>query len=190
MKVLLGLGNPGSRYALTRHNIGWLVLDAVAESIRAEFLPGKGEFYAATGRWRGNETMLVKPTTFMNNSGVAAEQIVKRYGVEPSNVLVIVDELQFQLGRVQIKPSGSSGGHNGLESLIRHFQGEGFPRLRCGIGAEFGPGEMVEYVLSPFREEEREEVLRMILAARDAALDWIALGTSQAMSLHNRRAGA
>lgn len=187
MRILLGLGNPGSRYSATRHNIGWLVLDAVAGTIRSEFRPGKGEYYEAQGRFRGHDLLLVKPTTYMNNSGLAAAQLVKRYEVPPEDILVIVDEIQFPVGRVQIKPSGSSGGHNGLESLIYHLGTDRFPRLRCGIGNDFPQGAMADYVLSPFPVEQHPQVLEMIEGARDAALLWGVEGTQRAMSRHNRR---
>ena len=186
MKIILGLGNPGSEYARTRHNIGWLVLDAIAEQLRGSFAPGKGDFLEAAGRWRGTEIRLIKPTTYMNNSGTAARTVLGRYGVQPADMLVVVDELQFPTGRVQLKPGGSSGGHNGLESLIYHLRTEAFPRLRCGIGNDFERGRMADYVLSPFAESEREELDRMIIAGRDLALSWAAMGTARAMSLFNR----
>lgn len=186
MKVILGLGNPGSQYAATRHNIGWMVVDAIAERIRTSFAPGKGEFHEATGRWRGNELRLIKPTTFMNNSGEAARVVLGRFNVPAADMLVVVDELQFPTGRVQLKPGGSSGGHNGLESLIYHLRTETFPRLRCGVGNNFERGRMAEYVLSPFDNEEQEQVAQMIEAGRDLALSWAAMGTSRAMSLFNR----
>lgn len=190
MKVILGLGNPGDRYATTRHNVGWMVLDAIAEQLRTSFAPGRGDFYEAVGRWRGTQLHLVKPTTYMNNSGTAARTVLGKYGVAPADMLVVVDELQFPTGRVQLKPSGSSGGHNGLESLIEHLRTETFPRLRCGIGNSFERGRMADYVLSPFAPEEQEELARMIESGRDLALAWAAMGTARAMSLFNRAQAA
>jgi PTH1 family peptidyl-tRNA hydrolase len=187
MKVVIGLGNPGSQYQFTRHNIGWLVLDAVAESLRAEFRPGKGEFYEARGRWRGHDVLLVKPTTYMNNSGVAARQIVDRLGASPAEMLAITDEIQFPTGRVQLKPSGSSGGHNGVESLIYHLRTADFPRLRCGVGNDFPRGAMADYVLSSFPMEELNVVQEMIEEGREFVLTWIAEGTAQTMSRLNNR---
>lgn len=187
MKVVIGLGNPGSQYQFTRHNIGWLVLDAVAESLRSEFRPGKGEFYEARGRWRGHDVLLVKPTTYMNNSGVAARQIVDRLGVSPAEMLAITDEIQFPTGRVQLKPSGSSGGHNGVESLIYHLRTADFPRLRCGVGNDFPRGAMADYVLSPFPMEELKVVQEMIEEGCEFVLTWIAEGTAQTMSRLNNR---
>lgn len=186
-RILLGLGNPGSRYAATRHNIGWMALEAVAERMKLEWKPGRGDYWEAVGDWRGQRCLLAKPTTYMNNSGQAAAQLLERYNLLPADMLVIVDEFQFAVGKIQIKPSGSSGGHNGLESLIYQLGTRDFPRLRCGIGREFGPGQMADYVLSPFPPEQHETVQQMILQARDAMLDWAAEGTQRAMVLHNNR---
>lgn len=185
MKVVLALGNPGTRYTATRHNIGWMVADAVAERLNLEFRPGKGEYYEAQGSWKGEKTLLVKPTTYMNNSGLAAAQVMERHKVGLSDILVIVDEIQFPVGRIQVKPSGSSGGHNGMESLMYHLDSNAFPRLRCGIGRDFGPGEMAEYVLSRFPQQEEALVADMIARARDVTLAWIAEGTTRAMSICN-----
>lgn len=186
-RLLLGLGNPGSRYAATRHNIGWMALDAVAKRIAVELKPGRGDFWEGIGMWRGQQCLLAKPTTYMNNSGTAAVQLLKHYNLTPADMLVIVDEFQFPVGKIQIKPSGSSGGHNGLESLICHLGTHNFPRLRCGIGRDFAPGEMADYVLSPFTAEQQEAVQQMIFQTRDAILDWVAEGTERAMILHNNR---
>ncbi len=188
MKVILALGNPGARYATTRHNIGWMVADAIARRLRIEFRPGKGEYYEAKGNWRGAEIVLVKPTTYMNNSGIAAKELVERYRVSPEDILVIADEIQFPVGRVQLKPSGSSGGHNGLESIIYHLETPGFPRLRCGVGKDFRPGEMADYVLAPFPEGELSVVEGMMAAGADTALLWAAEGTARAMTLANTKA--
>jgi PTH1 family peptidyl-tRNA hydrolase len=186
MKAVLGLGNPGARYAATRHNIGWMVLDAVADALHGEYVPAKGEYYEARLRYRGREVLLVKPTTYMNNSGIAARQLVERHGIAPQEILAIVDEIQFPVGRVQLRASGSSGGHNGTESLIYQLETADFPRLRCGVGNDFGPGEMVEYVLGEFPVEQAELLQRMIDTGRDAVLTWIVEGTARAMTLVNR----
>ncbi|MDB5036427.1 MAG: peptidyl-tRNA hydrolase [Chlorobi bacterium] len=190
MKVILALGNPGSRYAATRHNIGWMVADALAERLRLIFKPGKGEYYQAQGSWKGIDFLIVKPTTYMNNSGLAAAQIAERLVVSPPEMLAIVDEIQFPVGRVQLKSSGSSGGHNGTESIIYHLDSADFPRLRCGIGSDFGPGEMADYVLSPFRSDEAETVAEMVSSGCEAALIWIEEETSRAMNLINTAAKA
>jgi PTH1 family peptidyl-tRNA hydrolase len=187
MKIILGLGNPGSRYEFTRHNVGWLALDKVAERTRAEFAPAKGDYYAAEFRWKGRKAVLIKPTTWMNNSGDAARQALRHYNSTPAEMLVVVDEFQFPVGKIKISPSGSAGGHNGLLSVCERLGTESWPRLRIGIGSDFDRGEMVDYVLSGFSNEERQELDDVLLAARDAILDWIALGTSKSMNVVNRR---
>lgn len=187
MKIIVGLGNPGARYAKTRHNIGWIVLDAIAERLRVEFQAGRGDYYEAHGSWRGRKVILLKPTTYMNNSGLAARQAMRQYGVQAEDLLVLVDEIQFPVGRIKLHPSGSSGGHNGVESIIYHLENDTFPRLRCGVGNDFGPGEMVQYVLADFAEEESEELGGMITAAKDAALLWVTDGTARSMNRINAR---
>lgn len=189
MKIVIGLGNPGTRYERTRHNIGWRVVDRVAVRLRAEFEAGRGDYYDAQVRWRGTTALLVKPTTFMNNSGVAAAQLVKRYRVGAEDILAVVDELQFPTGRILLKPSGSSGGQNGIESLIEHLGTDRIPRLRCGIGSDFQRGAMADYVLSPFPPEEETKVDEMITAAAEAVLVWIAEGTARAMNRCNTKPG-
>lgn len=190
MKLVLALGNPGARYAETRHNIGWIVTDGVAGRLGISFHAGRGEYFEAEGKWRGEETILVKPTTYMNNSGIAAQQLIDRYNVTPAEMLVIADEIQFPVGRMQIRPSGSDGGHNGLRSVIYHLDSHDFPRVRCGVGRDFPPGGMADYVLSPFAAEEKGTVDEMIDQAVKTVLTWIAEGTAVAMSRHNIRASS
>lgn len=187
MKIVLGLGNPGSRYERTRHNVGWLLLDAVAERLRAEFEPGKGDYWMAAASWRGRRVTLVKPTTFMNLSGNAARQVLRHTGATIDDLLVVVDEIQFPLGRLKITPSGSDGGHNGLASLVEVLGSDRFARLRCGVGNDFPPGRMVDYVLSDFPGEDREALERMVEDGRDAILLWIAEGTGRSMNRVNTR---
>ncbi len=189
MKVVLALGNPGARYAETRHNIGWIVADTVAARLNTQFRPAKGDYYEARGEWQGQTVVLVKPTTFMNNSGIAARQVLERYGVPLSDMLVVVDEIQFPVGRAQIRPSGSSGGHNGMESLIYHLDSVQFPRLRCGVGRDFGPGGMADYVLSRFPAQEETVVAAMLADACDITLVWIADGIARAMDRSRAAAG-
>lgn len=187
MKIVLALGNPGSRYAATRHNIGWIVADALVERHGGGYRPGRGDYYQASIALDGHETLVVKPTTYMNHSGQAAAQVLEHTGTAPAAMLVLVDEIQFPLGRVQLKPSGSAGGHNGTQSVIDHLDTAMFPRLRCGIGDNFGPGEMVDYVLSPFAKDEAPQTARMVADAADAVETWIREGTARAMNIVNSR---
>ncbi|MCE2503670.1 MAG: aminoacyl-tRNA hydrolase [Chlorobi bacterium] len=185
MKIVLGLGNPGARYARTRHNIGWVILDAIAKRLRADFEPGTGDYVVARGSWQGRKVVLIKPTTWMNNSGKAAKQALRHYGGGLEELLVLVDEIQFPIGKVKMTPAGSSGGHNGVESLLYYLGTENFPRLRLGVGNEFGQGGMVDYVLSEFRSNEQKRLEEMIEKGKDATLLWIAQGTAKAMNQVN-----
>lgn len=187
MKIVIGLGNPGSRYERTRHNVGWLLLDAVADRLRAEFVPGKGDYYSALSSWRGRKVTLIKPTTFMNLSGNAARQVLRHTGASIDDLLVVVDEIQFPTGRIKLNASGSDGGHNGLASLIEVLGTDRFARLRCGVGNDFLPGGMVDYVLSNFSIDESDELEKMIEMGRDAILLWIVDGTSRSMNRVNAR---
>jgi len=187
VKAILALGNPGARYQETRHNIGWLVADAVIARLHTRFLPGKGEFYVASANWKGEEVVIVKPTTYMNNSGLAARQVVDRFSVDPASMLVLVDEVQFPVGRIQVRSSGSDGGHNGLRSIIDCLDTDRFPRLRCGIDRNFAPGGMADYVLSPFSPDEIDARNAMIALACEATLCWVVEGTEATMLRFNTR---
>lgn len=155
--VIAGLGNPGEKYAKTRHNIGWMAVTALAIKNKLTFKPGKGKYYYANLSYAGKMTMLLLPTTYMNNSGEALKFIQNRYKVESKNFLIVVDEYNFPLGKVHLKNQGSGGGHNGTSSVLNHL-GEEFGRLRLGIEKNFGAGELVNYVLSNFNEDEVDKV--------------------------------
>jgi PTH1 family peptidyl-tRNA hydrolase len=159
--LVLGLGNPGPRYAETRHNFGFLVVDRLAADTRASFRAGPGPVVVcpfSSGRGPG---ILAKPTTYMNRSGLAARSLCARFGATPlSRLLVVVDDLDLPLGRIRFRREGGDGGHGGLCSLIEELETGEFPRLRLGIGRPAGeePEDVVDWVLEPFAEEERDLV--------------------------------
>jgi len=164
VRVLFGLGNPGSEYEGTRHNIGFGVLEAIALKLGIRFVPGRGEYEVAAARG-GIEILLVKPMTFMNNSGVAFREVLDTYRVALSETLTIVDDFEIPLGTLRLRRSGSAGTHNGLASIIWTLESEDFPRLRCGIGSPHKPVDKrltADFVLSPFARDERLAVQRMI----------------------------
>ena len=163
MRVLFGLGNPGSEYEGTRHNIGFGVLEAIASKLGIRFVPGRGEYEVASARG-GIEILLVKPMTFMNNSGVAFREVLDTYRVALSETLTIVDDFEIPLGTLRLRRSGSAGTHNGLASIIWTLESEDFPRLRCGIGSPHKPADKrltADFVLEPFAQDEREAVQHM-----------------------------
>ncbi|TLY29382.1 MAG: aminoacyl-tRNA hydrolase [Ignavibacteria bacterium] len=175
MRVLIGLGNPGSEYDGTRHNIGFAVIDALAEALNVRLRRESGIPHcgAAPALIDGKKILLVQPRSYMNNSGEEVRAIVETHGLGPDDLLIIVDDFHLPLGTLRLRLKGSDGGHNGLYSIIEQLGSNAFPRLRCGIGGETMPKdkkELARYVLSPFERHEREAVRRMIARARDAAL--------------------
>ncbi len=187
MIAIFGLGNPGREYEMTRHNVGFMAVDALAEKIGFNFKPGGGDYLISSGRCAGKEILLVKPLTYMNNSGVAVKGVVERYKIELKDILVICDDLNLPLGVIRIRQKGSDGGHNGLYSIIYHLKSIEFPRLRCGIGNSEKVKNIVDFVLSKFGEGEIEILNEMIAKAVDAALCFISDGILVAMNRFNRR---
>ncbi len=159
LKIVFGLGNPGKRYESTRHNIGFEILDRFAEKHGLEFTEGKGDFYiAGSGQKFASYFFLVKPTTYVNASGIAAAQLFDLYEINIEDFLVVVDDLNLPPGKIRVRSKGGDGGHNGLHSIIYSLESDAFPRLRFGIGADFEKGEMADYVLSKFDEETQKIV--------------------------------
>lgn len=156
------MGNPGNKYDKTRHNIGRMVIDTMAEKYHTEWRPQKRIYWETEINIEGNKILLVKPDTYMNNSGEAVRKVAAKYMVKPENIVAIVDEYNFPVNKIQIKLGGSNGGHNGTASIIEELNNENFCRLRCGIGKNFEPGGMVDYVLQRFADEEFSEVEKMI----------------------------
>lgn len=156
MRCVVGLGNPGKKYALTRHNIGFTILDRFAEKHKLEFYPSKKNFCFTEGKQLSSDFFLIKPTTYMNMSGLAVRDYVSENQIELADILIVFDDVNLPPGKVRLRKSGSDGGHNGIKSIIYQLQDNNFPRLRFGIGSDFQRGEMADYVLSRFNPEESE----------------------------------
>ena len=186
MKVIVGLGNPGRQYARTPHNVGFMVADAVAERLSATFR-GSLRFDAqlAEGTWGGERLLLVKPQTYMNNSGTAVATVLRYRGVEPANLVVVLDDADLPAGRLRIRAAGSSGGHRGLASVIDHVGTDAFPRVRIGIGRAPAGGGLVDQVLRSLSEAERESLEPIVGRAADAALCIVDSGVDAAMNRFN-----
>jgi len=183
-KVVVGLGNPGEQYARTRHNIGWMVLDRLAD--RAGWSGrARNRDAAATvgGRYQGLDIVLVKPMTFMNESGIAVRKVLARTRAPLSEILVVVDDFALPFGKLRFREGGGPGGHNGLRSIIGELGNEGFSRLRVGIG-EPDRG-FADHVLSTFRPEERQRLDELLDVAADAVEAWAREGTSRAATRFN-----
>ena len=185
MKLIAGLGNPGRKYAGTRHNVGFDVVDLLAarHGVSWESAPAD----ALMGRWRAAGALLVKPLTFMNLSGHAIGELLRYFKIEPPDLLVIVDEVQLELGRLRARPYGSAGGHNGLRSLIEQLGNDEFARLRLGVGRGDARRDLADHVLAQFDASERETVSAMIARAADAAEVFAAEGIAPVMNRFNRK---
>lgn len=178
--LIIGLGNPGAEYANTRHNIGFIVLDALARSLGVTFASDR---YAslARGRYRGHILVLVKPSTYMNLSGKAVRYWMTREKTGIENILVVVDDIALPLGTLRLRSKGSDGGHNGLADIIYQLESIDFPRLRFGIGDEFARGTQVDYVLSRWTKKEEEVLLPRIADAVKAVESFVTIGIERAM---------
>lgn len=156
LRVIFGIGNPGIRYEYTRHNAGFLLLDYFTSKKSISFKESSGEYFEATGSI-GEEYLLIKPVTYVNNSGLAAKQVIERYEVASEDFLVVCDDTNLDNYVLRVRLSGGDGGHNGLNSIIYHLMTEKFPRIRIGIGNSPSAENLADYVLSEFSKNELEE---------------------------------
>jgi len=186
MKLIVGLGNPGVEYADTRHNVGWRVAEALALRWGAAGWKQKCDAAVAEVRPTGVRAALVRPTTWMNRSGLAVRQLATFWKVEVEDLLVVSDDLALPLGRLRLRAGGSSGGHNGLESVIGEVGSEAFARLRVGIGPGPSGEGQADFVLARFAEVEKPVIAQAIEEAAAAAECWVVRGLSEAMNRFNR----
>lgn len=188
MKLIAGLGNPGLRYAQTRHNIGWMVVDALVEKLRAGRF--RSRYHGLLwGPWESEwgQLALLKPMTFMNLSGKSLRAAARSLEVDPADILVVYDDIHLPLGRIRIRSKGSAGGHNGMASIIGAMQTDQLARLRVGVG-EPPPGEdQVDWVLGEFDDGEASPLAGAIDGSLEAVRLWIAEGAQKAASTVNGR---
>jgi peptidyl-tRNA hydrolase, PTH1 family len=183
-KIVVGLGNPGEPYRQTRHNVGWMVLDRLAD--RAGWSGrGRNKDAAAVvgGRYRGLDIVLVRPMTFMNDSGIAVRKALAKERAPLSEMLVVVDDFALPFGKLRFREGGGPGGHNGLRSIIGELGSEAFSRLRVGIGAP--DGRFVNHVLTKFEADERQRLDELLDAAADGVEAWARDGTNKAATRFN-----
>lgn len=197
MKLIIGLGNPGSKYEVTRHNIGFIALDQFASYLNIKFTAGKGDWFEAKGKIGNEDLYLIKPATYMNNSGIAVKEFIEKHKTEFTaeteesdlkNILTVVDDFQIPLGMIRVRKSGSDGGHNGLSSLIYHLDSDKFPRMRIGIGKEEVPAkeEFIDFVLGIFEKEEIEIIKKMIPVYIDCMKSFVTDGLTKTMNNYNK----
>ena len=185
--LIVGLGNPGTKYARTRHNAGFHVLDRLARRWQISWAEAK-KFKARLGRVDrdGRKLLLCQPLTFMNDSGTAVRALVDYYQIPLDQLLVVVDDADLPLGEIRLRPGGSSGGHHGLESVEQQLSTREYPRLRIGIGRmQSGEREITDYVLSQFNADEKVVAEKALDRAADQVQCWISDGIGKAMSQFN-----
>ena len=168
MLLVVGLGNPGTQYTSTRHNVGFRFIDLMAKKSEIRLNDRRAKAVLGQGRIAGQELVLAKPRTFMNNSGEGVEYLLARFGGRPSELLVVYDEMALPTGRIRLRASGSHAGHNGIRSIISAVQTDGFPRLRIGVGQPSNSGESVPHVLGKFSKEEEPLIAQAVQDAVSA----------------------
>ena len=187
MRVIVGLGNPGIEYALTPHNLGFLVVDILAEDAGIRVTRPEAKSLMGLGQIAGQEVVLAKPQTMMNLSGLAVRELVGRAECEPSDVVVICDDIALPWGMLRVRERGTAGGHNGLKSVIGALGTTEFPRVRLGVKPEEMRGDLKEYVLRQIRRDEEDLVADEIEQGAEAIKMILAEGTQAAMNHFNRR---
>ena len=184
--LIVGLGNVGEKYDGTRHNVGFAVLDELAERAGVPVQRLKFRALTNTARVGGVQVLLMKPVTYMNLSGEAVGQAARFYKIPPERVLVFSDDVSLPVGKLRIRRSGSAGGHNGLKSIIQHLGTEAFPRIKIGVGGKPHPDyDMADWVLGKFPPEDSKLIDQMVQKAAQAAAYYIKEGPEKAMSLFN-----
>ncbi|GAC1546373.1 MAG: aminoacyl-tRNA hydrolase [Herpetosiphon sp.] len=190
MFAIVGLGNPGERYANNRHNVGFRAVSVLAARHALAWSEHRHHARIATGVIRGQRVIMAKPSTYMNESGTSVAPLVRWHKVEPTRELIVVyDDMDLPFGTLRIRASGSAGGQNGMKSIIQHLGTETFPRLRLGIGRPPQGWESRDYVLTNWRPEEAEPLREMLERAADAVELWLTEGLAQAMNVYNQVAG-
>ena len=184
--LVVGLGNPGLNYARTRHNVGFRAVDALAEKLGVKIDRARFRGLTAQASAGGEKLLLLKPQTFMNNSGLSVMDAARFYKLPPERVLVLFDDISLSVGRLRVRADGSAGGHNGIKNIIAHLGTQDFPRVKIGTGAPAGGGaEMVDWVIGVPSQAERKILVESFERAIQAAADIIENGCQKAMNDYN-----
>lgn len=186
MKCIIGLGNPGRKYATTRHNVGFMVIDELIHRNQWSLSHTKFNGIYALEHYEGEKVILLKPQTFMNLSGESIKPLLDYYDIKIEDILVIYDDLDLATGRIRLRQKGGHGGHNGVRSTIDHLGTKSFNRLRIGIGRPVGPMKVVDYVLGNFSKDQQEDVVIGVKNAADACESFIKQPFSEVMNHFNQ----
>jgi PTH1 family peptidyl-tRNA hydrolase len=187
MKIIIGLGNPGKKYERTRHNAGFLAVDEIARDLRFSLLQEKYHAFVGKCRIGGEEALVAKPQTFMNESGRSVGAILRYTYAKAADLIVVHDELDLPLGAVRVKTGGGHGGHNGLRSIIEYIGTADFIRVRVGVGRPAPGRDAADYVLSPFGADERKTADESFLRAAQAVQSIVMHGLTRAMNEFNKK---
>lgn len=188
MYVIAGLGNPGAKYENTRHNIGFMVVDALAEKNHISVTEKKHKALVGKGMLGSERVLLVKPQTFMNLSGESIREIIDYYKVEEKTELIVIsDDISLEPGALRIRKKGSAGGHNGLKNIILHLGHDEFQRIRIGVGEKPSGYDLADYVLGHFQEDDRELIAKSVEQAAEAVQVMITEGADKAMNQFNKK---
>ena len=184
-RIVVGLGNPGREYACTRHNAGFLVADLIGDDLRASYWKDQGGAKVAGVRFGGEDLVLAKPQTFMNLSGSSVKKLAELYGANLEDLIVVHDDIDLAAGKVRVKRGGGHGGHNGLRSLHEKLEGDGYLRVRVGVGRPPGRMDAADYVLQPLKGEAWEELEASIPTAAQAVVGILENGIDETMREFN-----
>ena len=188
LKLLVGIGNPGIKYSYTRHNIGWELIDKFNSNFDFQVVKNTAEYELWKGDYNNTELYTMKPLTFVNNSGLPLKKVLKKLNITSDQILIVVDDINLQLGEIRLKKQGSSGGHNGLKSIFNQLQTQNIPRLRLGIGVkDIYNHDLISFVLGKFKNNELIYVDRMIEESIFALDDIFNKGFEKTMEFTNRK---
>lgn len=185
MYVVIGLGNPGKKYSGTKHNVGFDAIDCLSQRNNVKVTKIKHQSIYGEFNLNGEKVILVKPQTYMNNSGISVKSIVEYYKIPIENIIVLYDDIDIEIGSLRIRKKGSAGSHNGMKSIIYHLQKDNFPRVRIGIGKPGEKIDLVNHVLGGFNKEDRQRVDDIILKAAKAVEEIINTDIDKAMNMYN-----
>lgn len=182
MYLIVGLGNPGGKYAGNRHNVGFMLIDLLAKSLGADANKAKFKGLYGEARLDGQKLILLKPQTYMNASGESVRAFKDFYGIDDENIIVIADDIDIDFGRVRVRKKGSAGGHNGLKSIINHIGSQDFPRIKIGVNKKPDYMDLADFVLSNFTDSEKKVLEKELDLAKEAVLQIVSRDVDYAMN--------
>lgn len=187
MYIIVGLGNPGSQYQASRHNIGWDVITRISDDYKIPLNMKKHKAICGTGYIEGQKVILAQPITYMNLSGESVREMMDFYKVSNEDIIVIYDDITLDIGQLRIRKKGSAGGHNGIKSIIQHLGSDEFPRIKVGVGNKPKDWDLADYVLSRFKDEEQATVREALKDSSDACKWMITKSIDEAMNCYNKK---